>query len=81
MKGKIYVYLKKQVLDPQGKAIGNALKTLGFDEVKSVRAGKFFEIETDSSFEGSAEERMREYCKKLLVNSVIEDFKIEIVEE
>lgn len=80
MKGKIYVYLKKKVLDPQGKAVENALKTLGFDEVKSVRVGKFFEIETDS-FEGSAEERMNEYCKKLLVNGVIEDYKVEVVEE
>ncbi|MFB3851030.1 MAG: phosphoribosylformylglycinamidine synthase subunit PurS [Acidobacteriota bacterium] len=81
MKGKIYVYLKKKVLDPQGKAVENALKTLGFEEVKSVRVGKFFEIEADSSFEGSAEERMNEYCKKLLVNGVIEDFKVEVVEE
>jgi len=81
MKGKIYVYLKKQVLDPQGKAIENALKSLGFEEVKSVRVGKFFEIETDSSFSGSAKERMKEYCKKLLVNGVIEDFEVEAVEE
>lgn len=81
MKGKIYVYLKKKVLDPQGKAIESALKTLGFNEIESVRVGKFFEIGTNSSFEGKAEERMKEYCKKLLVNEVVEDYKIEVVEE
>lgn len=81
MKGKIYVYLKKKVLDPQGKTIESALKSLGFNEIESVRVGKFFEIETNSSFEGKADERMSEYCKKLLVNEVIEDYKIEVVEE
>ena len=76
MKAHIHVTLKKGVLDPQGKAIENALKTLGFDNVKSVRQGKFIEIDIDEKNRKKAEEIAEEMCKKLLVNLVIEDYKI-----
>lgn len=79
MRAKIYVFLKKDVLDPQGKAVESSLQTLGFDEVKSVRVGKFFDIEIGENFKGDLNKRLKEYCKKLLVNEVIEDFKIEIL--
>lgn len=81
MKARVYVFLKPKVLDPQGQAIENALIALGFQEIKSVRAGKFFEIETNDVPEGREEEKVREYCKKLLVNGVIEDFRFEIIEK
>jgi len=81
MKARIYVFLKPKVLDPQGKAIEKALSTLGFEEVTSVRAGKFFEIETGPVPQGKEEETLREYCRKLLVNAVIEDYRIEVIEK
>jgi phosphoribosylformylglycinamidine synthase subunit PurS len=81
MKARVYVFLKPKVLDPQGKAIEKALSTLGFEEVKSVRAGKFFEIETDPVPPGREDDFLRAYCKKLLVNAVIEDFRIEVIEK
>jgi len=81
MKARIYVFLKPKVLDPQGKAIEKALSTLGFEEVNSVRAGKFFEIETGSVPAGTEEDKLREYCRKLLVNTVIEDYRIEVIEK
>lgn len=78
MKGRIYVYLKEEVLDPQGKAIEGALHDLGFKEVKSVRASKYFDIDLDEVEGFSVKERLRDYAKKLLANEVIEDFYIEI---
>lgn len=80
MKARVHVFLKEGVLDPQGKAVASALKTLGFSEVESVRQGKFFDIETGAVPEGDADARVREYCTKLLSNPVIENFRIEIIE-
>ncbi len=80
MKARVHVFLKEGVLDPQGKAVANALKTLGFEEILSVRQGKFFDIETSLLPKEGSEERLREYCKKLLANPVIENFKVEVVE-
>lgn len=80
MKARVHVFLKEGVLDPQGKAVASALKTLGFPEVESVRQGKFFDIETGSMPTEEAEARLTEYCKKLLSNPIIENFRVEVLE-
>lgn len=75
MKARIHIMLKNGVLDPQGKAIGQALHGMGFDDVGEVRQGKVIEID----FAGAADEaRIAQMCEKLLANPVIEDYKIEI---
>jgi phosphoribosylformylglycinamidine synthase subunit PurS len=79
MKARIHVFLKEGVLDPQGKAVMSALKTLGCPEVSSVRQGKFFDVETEP-FNGDANLRLEEYCRKLLANPIIEDFRVEVIE-
>ena len=78
MKAHIHITLKKGVLDPQGKAIENALKTLGFDEVKNVRQGKFIEIELDEKDPEVAEKRVSKMSEQLLANTVIENYQIDI---
>ncbi|HAO92694.1 MAG: phosphoribosylformylglycinamidine synthase [Deltaproteobacteria bacterium GWC2_56_8] len=78
MKAKVYVTLKKGVLDPQGKAVMGALKTMSFDEVRDVRIGKFMEIEIDGASIEKEEARLREMCERLLANTVIENYRIEI---
>ena len=75
MRARIYVTLKRSVLDPQGQAIEGALGSLGFDGVKSVRQGKVFDIELDDAADGEA--RLQAMCEKLLANTVIEDFRVE----
>lgn len=79
---KIYVTLKKGVLDPQGKAVQHSLKSLGFDEVTDVRLGKYMEVKVD--YTGGNEEakaRIRKMCERLLANPVIEDYRFEIADE
>tara|TARA_B100000123_G_scaffold94713_1_gene68898 strand:- start:369 stop:602 length:234 start_codon:yes stop_codon:yes gene_type:complete len=76
MKIKIIVTLKSGVLDPQGKAIQQTLTGMGFNDVKEVRQGKYFDIETNESDETKAKKNVDEMCKKLLANLVIEDYKI-----
>ena len=76
MKIKVIVTLKSGVLDPQGKAIQQTLNGMGFANVKDVRQGKYFDIDIDESDEQKAKQSAEEICKKLLVNQVIEDFKI-----
>ena len=76
MKIKIIVTLKNGVLDPQGKAIQQTLNGMGFDNVKDVRQGKYFDIETNETDETKAKKIVDEMCKKLLANLVIEDYKI-----
>ena len=78
MKAKVYVTLKKGVLDPQGKAVMGALKTMTFDEVKDVRIGKFMEIEIDGASREKEEARLQEMCERLLANTVIENYAVEI---
>ena len=78
MKAKVYVTLKKGVLDPQGKAVCGALESMGYKEVKSLRIGKFIEIELDASSKENAEKRLKEMCERLLANTVVEDYKVEI---
>jgi phosphoribosylformylglycinamidine synthase len=77
MKARIFVTLKNGVLDPQGQAIQGALGALGFQGVNSVRQGKVFEIELADSKD--VEARLKAMCEKLLANTVIEDFRVEIV--
>lgn len=76
MKLRIYVTLKNGVLDPQGKAIQHALGSLGFDGVDDVRAGKLFELEVA---EGTSDAAIDEMCRKLLANTVIENYRVERV--
>ena len=76
MKISAIVTLKKDVLDPQGKVVQQALKAMGFDNVKEIRQGKYFEIDVDENEKKKAEKKAEEMCKKLLANLVIEDFKI-----
>ena len=78
MKAHIHITLKKGVLDPQGKAIENALKTLGFDQVKNVRQGKFIEIELDEKDPEAAEKQVSKMSEQLLANTVIENYQIDI---
>ena len=68
--------LKKDVLDPQGKVVQNTLNNLGMNNLKSIRQGKFFEIEIDEKDQKKAENKVDDMCKKLLVNLIIEDYKI-----
>ncbi len=77
---KVYITLKPTVNDPQGLTVRGGLHTLGFDSVKSVRAGKYMEIQVDEADRLKAEEQVREMCKKLLANPVIEDFRSELEE-
>ena len=76
MKFSVIVTLKKDVLDPQGKVVENTLISMGMRNLKSIRQGKFFEIEVDENDQKKAEERVREMCEKLLVNLIIENYKI-----
>tara|TARA_B100000287_G_scaffold190565_1_gene179919 strand:+ start:22 stop:264 length:243 start_codon:yes stop_codon:yes gene_type:complete len=76
MKISAIVTLKKDVLDPQGKVVHQALNGMGFNNVKEVRQGKYFEIDIDESDKKKAEEKAEDMCKKLLANLVIEDYKI-----
>ena len=78
MKARVHVSLKQGVLDPQGKAIGNALRTLGFSGVGEVRQGKLIELELDDTDPAAARARVEEMCRQLLANPVIETYTIEI---
>ena len=74
MKARIFITLKPGVLDPQGKAIHHALEGLGFAGVNDVRAGKLIELDVD---EGTSDSDLEAMCRKLLANTVIENFRIE----
>ncbi len=80
MKAKIHITLKNGVLDPQGKAVQTALAGLGFTGVNDVRQGKFIELELTETDRAKAEAQVDDMCKKLLANTVIENYAIEIVE-
>lgn len=74
MKARVFVTLKPGVLDPQGRAIHHALEGLGFDSVRDVRAGKLIELELA---DGTSDALIEDMCRKLLANTVIENFRIE----
>ena len=78
MKVKVHVTLKIGVLDPQGKAISNALKGIGFGGVNGVRIGRYIELELAESNPEKARAQSDEMCKKLLANTVIENYRIEV---
>ena len=75
---KVYVTLKKGILDPQGKAVKSSLASLGFQEVEDVRVGRYLEVLLEDSPRDTLEERVREMCQRLLSNPVIEDYRFEI---
>jgi len=76
LKFSVTVTLKKDVLDPQGKVVENTLVNMGMNKLKSIRQGKHFEIEVDENDQKDAEKKVDEMCRKLLVNLIIEDYKI-----
>jgi len=76
LKFSVTVTLKKDVLDPQGKVVQNTLQNLGMDNLKSVRQGKYFELEINDNDQAQAEKKVDDMCKKLLANLIIEDYKI-----
>ena len=76
MKFSVIITLKKDVLDPQGKVVQNTLQNLGMKSLKSIRQGKYFEIEINDNDQNKAENNINEMCKKLLANLIIEDYKI-----
>lgn len=78
---KVNIALKKGVLDAQGKAVHQALLSMGFDEVKEVRIGKRIELCIDGNSKEEVEKRVQESCKRLLANPVIENFEYEIEEQ
>jgi phosphoribosylformylglycinamidine synthase PurS subunit len=78
MKARVTVTLKTGVLDPQGKAIEGALKSLAIEGVNSVRQGKIFDVELETIDKSRAEAVLKEACEKLLANTVIENYRIEV---
>ncbi|MFY9826510.1 MAG: phosphoribosylformylglycinamidine synthase subunit PurS [Thermoanaerobaculia bacterium] len=79
MKARVTVYPRREILDPQGKAIRDALTRFGFPGVNDVRAGKSFEISLGTQDPQAAEGQLREMCEKLLANTVVEDYSVEIL--
>ena len=78
MKISATVTLKKEVLDPQGKVVGQTLKNMGYKNIVNVRQGKYFDIELDEADKDKAKKIAEEICKKLLTNIVIEDYTINL---
>jgi len=79
MKARVTVTLKTGVLDPQGKAIEGALRSLGVEGISSVRQGKVFDVEIDTADRSRAEAELKTACEKLLANTVVENYRVEIV--
>ena len=77
MKFSVTVTLKKDVLDPQGKVVFNTLENMGIENLRNIRQGKYFQIEINEDDQTKAENKVDEMCKKLLVNLIIEDYKID----
>jgi phosphoribosylformylglycinamidine synthase PurS subunit len=80
MKARVTVTLKSGVLDPQGQAIQGSLKALGFAGVGGVRQGKIFDLDLEGDDRAAAEASLKQMCEKLLANTVIENYAIEIVD-
>jgi len=76
LKFAVTITLKKDVLDPQGKVVGQTLKNIGIENLNSIRQGKFFEIDLDESDTARGEAKVRKMCEKLLANQIIEEFQI-----
>ena len=80
MRALVHITLKSGVLDPQGKAIANALANLGFSGVNDVRQGKYIELDLPEADRATADATVKEMCERLLANTVIEDYRVEIVD-
>jgi phosphoribosylformylglycinamidine synthase len=80
LKFEVTVTLKKDVLDPQGRVVGQTIKNMGIKNLNQVRQGKFFEIDMNEKDSEKAEAQVKEMCEKLLANQIIEDFKIKKAE-
>ena len=78
MKARVHITLKSGVLDPQGKAIGHALEALGFEGVNDVRQGKVIEIDLVEEDPAKARKQVKEMCRKLLANTVIENYVVDL---
>jgi phosphoribosylformylglycinamidine synthase len=81
LRAKVFVTPRKSVLDPQGKAVSGALHSLGYNEVEDVRIGKFMEVRLTETDKKAAQTRLDEMCKRLLANTIIEDYRFEIEED
>jgi phosphoribosylformylglycinamidine synthase subunit PurS len=79
VKARVTVYPRREVLDPQGKAIRDALTRVGFPGVEDVRAGKSFEISLGTEDPAAASRELRDMCERLLANTVVEDYSVEIL--
>jgi len=79
MKARITVTLKNGVLDPQGRAIANALNALGFENVEDVRQGKLIEVQLKAADETAARAELDAMCRQLLANTVIENYRVEMI--
>jgi phosphoribosylformylglycinamidine synthase len=77
----VTVYPRREILDPQGKAIRDALSRVGFPGVEDVRAGKSFEIRLGTDDPQTADRELKEMCEKLLANTVVEDYSVELLPE
>ena len=75
MRARVYVTLKSGVLDPQGQAVGRTLARMGYEEVADVRIGKYVELEVA---DGTSSQRLEEMCRKLIANTVIENYRVEL---
>jgi len=78
MVARVYITLKPGVLDPAGKAVEHSLHTLGFSDVGSVRLGKYVELQLPEGDKAAARARVEEMCKKLLANTVVENYRVEV---
>lgn len=78
MKAKVFVTLKNGVFDPQGKVVQQSLATLGYSEVGQAKIGKYIELDLNETDSQKAEKRVKEMCQKLLANTVIESYKIQL---
>ena len=78
MKAQVYVTLKKGVHDPQGETVSHTLKSMGYNEVGDIRMGKYIEVELKGVEGDAAKARLTEMCEKLLANTVIESYRIEL---
>lgn len=79
LRARVHVGLKPGVLDPQGKAVADTLGRMGFGEVTSARIGKTIDLDLEGADRADAENRVKEMCEKLLANTVIESYRIEIL--
>jgi phosphoribosylformylglycinamidine synthase len=80
VRARVVVYPRPEILDPQGKAVLQALDRIGIREVREVRAGKVFDIELETENEERARLRLQESCDKLLANTIVEDYSVEILQ-